>query len=157
MAPAQPNVFVFNYANWVSYYPELSQVTEMQANGYFYRAQNQIDNTPQSIIPVCENGYSPRGVLLNLCTAHIAALNASFNGQAPNPLVGRINVATEGSVTVNTAYEVANASAQWFIQTKYGAECWEGLSPYRAARYLPPARNRLNPYFPGSVIVQRPF
>lgn len=142
---------VFNYADWAACYPELSAtVNAVQAQAYFQRAQLYCDNSPQSVIdnssPVFE-----RVTLLNMVVAHVAALNAPLNGTPSSSLVGRINNATEGSVTVATDMQYPPGSAQWFEQTKYGAAYWAATTKYRCMRYVPGRHGQINPYGPGFV------
>jgi hypothetical protein len=128
---------VFNYTNWALRYPELAgSVSDPLAEIYFGEAQLYCDNSPTSIISNCAPAYQ-RTYFLNMITAHIASLNASINGQPPNPLVGRISNATEGSVNVTTQFDMSPGSAQWFAQTKYGAAFWQASAAYRTMHYIP--------------------
>jgi hypothetical protein len=125
-------VVVFDYTGWSARYPEFSTVMQATAQEYFNEAQLYCDNTPTSIVcDLCE-----RSILLNQMTAHIAALNAPLNGQPSSPLVGRINSATEGSVSVSAQMDMPAGSAQWFNQTKYGAAFWQATAKYRSMRYV---------------------
>jgi hypothetical protein len=127
-------VVVFDYSAWALRYPELaSSVTQPLAQQYFDEAQLYCDNTPCS--PV--QNLPQRAVLLNMLTAHIAALNAPFSGQASSPLVGRIGSATEGSVSVQTTLDMPAGSAQWFAQTKYGLAFWQATAQFRTMHYVP--------------------
>jgi hypothetical protein len=87
--------------------------------------------------------------LLNLLTAHLAALYAQSQGdQSPgsakdaNSPVGRISAATEGSISIQTdlgATPTSSANQQWLSQTKYGLQFWAMTSQYRTAHYVPGA------------------
>jgi hypothetical protein len=135
--PCTGGVVTFSYADWSAAYPELAaSVTQGQVQGYFNQAQLYCDNTPQSLITDASPG-GIRETLLNMVTAHIAALNAPLNGQPSSPLVGRISSGTQGSVSVQTQFDVAPGSAQWFAQTKYGAAYWQATTQYRSMRYVP--------------------
>lgn len=125
---------VFSYSEWTARYPELATVSSVLAQLYFYEACLYIDNSATSAIPYAQAG-DPRDLILNMLTAHIAALNATVAGVAPSPLVGRIASAGEGSVNVQTVLEVPG-SAAWFVQTKYGAAAWQALLPYRQGGQL---------------------
>jgi hypothetical protein len=130
-------VVVFSYADWIAMYPELANsVTQPTAQMYFFQAQLYCDNTPTSIIRDTSPG-GEREMLLNMMTAHIAALNAPINGQPSSPLVGRITNATQGSVSVATQMDMPPGSAQWYNQTKYGAAFWAATAKYRTMRYVP--------------------
>ena len=126
-------VVTFDYTTWAAMFPELAcSVPCPLAQGYFDRATLQLDNSPISQI----QNLSKRAAILNLITAHIAALNAPIGGNEANPLVGRVSNASEGSVSVAVDFPTTINSA-WLTQTKYGAEAWSALAPYRTALYVP--------------------
>lgn len=131
-------VVTFNYQTWAAVYPELSSVSEPAATGYF--AQATLYQANDGSGPVCDP--TAQLALLNMLTAHIAALNASINGQAPNSLVGRINSATEGSVTVSTELPVSAGMEAWCAQTKYGIAWWNATRQYRTFRFVPGCQYR---------------
>ena len=139
---------VFNYSNFALRFPEIVPYCNSDLAGmYFTEATILLDNTAGS--PVQD--VNVRASLLNLLTAHIAALNAPLGGQASSPLVGRISEATEGSVTVKAEMNVAAGFAQYFAQTKYGIAAWQMLLPFRSARYYPGPRRVFTPvgmYYP---------
>ena len=113
-------------------YPEFATLDNALLTLYFAEATLYLDNTDCS--PV--TNLTVRAMLLNMIVAHIAAMNAGANGQAPSPLVGRVSNATEGSVSVGTDYAVPGTAA-WYAQTKYGAAYWEATKRYRLGRYIP--------------------
>jgi hypothetical protein len=138
-------VVQFDYAGWSARYPELaSSVDQALAQQYFNEAQLYCDNTPCS--PICN--LIQRAVLLNMMTAHIAALNAPLNGEASSPLVGRISGATEGSVSVQTQNDYPAGTVQWFQQTKYGAAFYAATTQFRTAHYVPAILRDMDPYAP---------
>lgn len=122
----------FDYNGFIARYPEFASVSQPLLNAYFAEATIYLDNTDAS--PVCN--LAIRSMLLNMIVAHIIAMNATVNGIAPSPLVGRVSNATEGSVSVGTEYAVPGTAA-WYSQTKYGAAYWEATKRYRMALYLP--------------------
>ncbi|MEF3068037.1 DUF4054 domain-containing protein [Pandoraea apista] len=126
-------IVTFDYSAWTSRYPEFSSVAQSLALDYFNEACLYLDNTDRSLVL----DVPQRTMLLNMLTAHIAALNSGTNGQAASPLVGRIANATEGSVSVGTAYAEASGSRAWYDQTRYGAAYWQATAPYRTLRYRP--------------------
>jgi hypothetical protein len=139
--PTPPTGAVFEYQTWAFQFPELAvSVPPGQAAGYFARACNFISNTPRSRI----QDIPTRTALLYLATAHIAAMNATVNGQAPSNLVGRISSATEGSVSVSTEM-TAPGSAGWWATTRYGYECWSAMAPYRTFHYAANPRPVVQP------------
>lgn len=140
-------VAVFSYADWVARYPEFAaRVSPSLAAEYFAEAGLYCNNTDCSPVPADATTYQPRKMLLNMLVAHLAALYAPTNAGLPSSsLVGRINSATEGSVTVSSALEIKAESAQWYTQTKYGLSYWQATSQYRSARYVPGVR-QFNPF-----------
>jgi len=122
----------FVYADWAARYPELATyVNAQQAQLFFNEAQLYCDNTTSS--PVAD--LTQLTMLLYMMTAHIAALNAAL-GSPSSPLVGRINSATQGSVSVQTQLDMPAGSAQWFAQTKYGIAYWQASAQFRRFTYV---------------------
>lgn len=127
----------FSYANWIAQYPEFGYVTAGQAQGYFNQATLLVDNTACS--PVQD--ASQLAILLNMATAHIAALFASQNGQGPRGVVGRISNATQGSVSVQAEYTTPTSDMQaYWNQTPYGAQYYAATLKYRTGFYVPAPR-----------------
>lgn len=130
----------FDYDTWIGTFPEFSGVTAAQGEGFFNRAGLVFDNTESN--PAFGSGNMP--MLMYLLTSHIAWLNAPRDGsgnpttqgqQAPQ-VVGRINSASEGSVSVGSEWKGQGSPSQdWFLQTRYGAEFWTATAPYRTMRY----------------------
>lgn len=128
-------VVVFDSAAFIARYPEFSTVNPTVLQMYFDEATVYLDNTDSSRV----SNISQRAVFLNMITAHIAAMNGSgVNGNGASGLVGRINSATEGSVSVNTEYvQSNNGTMAWYLQTPYGAAFWAASSAYRTMIYQP--------------------
>jgi len=125
-------VVTFDYAAWALLFPTLAtSIDEDTATAYFGIAELYLQNQPWS--QVCD--LTKRALILNLLTAHIAVLFGSINGQPPQPLVGRISQATEGSVSVSVDFP-ENPNAAWFNQTPYGAAAWVAMAPWRTAFYV---------------------
>ncbi len=123
-------VATFNYGAWTIRYPEFATVGQPLADAYFAEATLYLDNTGSG--PVRDVGQQL--VLLNMLTAHIAALNAGVNGELPSPLVGRVTQAGEGSVNVSADMPNQPGSAAWFQMTKYGAAFWAATMQFRTFR-----------------------
>jgi hypothetical protein len=138
-------IVAFDVNKFFARYPEFNQLDTDLAAEFFTEATMYLDNTDTS--PVID--LSQRALLLNMLTAHIAALNYGTNGNPSSGLVGRINSATEGSVTVSADMGPVTGSQAWYIQTKYGAAYWQASARFRMARYVPgrsvPAQSK---YFP---------
>lgn len=128
---------VFVPGNFREVYPAFATLADAVLNDCFARATLILDNTEAS--PVQD--VAQRGVLLNLLVAHMAALSYGEHGQAPSGLVGRVNSATQGSVTVSTDYGTLATNQAWFVQTQYGAQYWQLIAPYRSMRWVGRPRN----------------
>ncbi|NWC11932.1 DUF4054 domain-containing protein [Pseudomonas agarici] len=126
-------IVVFNVAGFRARYPEFSSVSDELLQAYFDEATIYLNNTECS--PARD--LAKRALLLNMLVAHIAAMNSGVNGAESSPLVGRINSATEGSVSVTTDMGAVSGSAAWFMQTKYGAAYWQATVNLRSFRYIP--------------------
>lgn len=136
----------FNYQAWAARFPELADaVAEPLAQVYFNETSLYVTNDTAGVIK------DPVALLsiLNLLTAHLAAMNTPMNGQPASPLVGRISSATQGSVTVQATLDLPPGSPQWFAQTRYGAAVWQALSPYRTMRFVPGRARNMNPWIGG--------
>lgn len=125
-------VVQFDAAAFVVRFPEFATVASTALTAYFNESTLVLDNTIASPVQQIEQ----RTPLLWLLTAHLAALNSGVNGKAPSQLVGRINSASEGSVSVGTDNGPPSLSAAWFQQTKYGSEYWQLTVSFRSARYV---------------------
>lgn len=138
---ADPQV-TFNYALWIARYPEFVAVTEPVAQLYFNEATLYHRNDGTG--PIADDDFQL--MLLNMLTAHIAALNAlGADGQLVSPLVGPITNATEGSVSVGVQPFAAYGTQLWLVTTKYGSSYWFAMAPYRTARYIPGYPRQFNP------------
>lgn len=131
----------FNYAVWVARYPEFTAVSEGLASSYFDEATLYWRNDGGSAAPTT----AIQSTLLNMLTAHIAALYVQSQGapspgsaQPANTPVGRIASAAEGSVNVSTELApVPGSSLQpWLAQTKYGLSFWAASAFSRTMRYV---------------------
>lgn len=126
-------IVVFDPAAFIVRYPEFATVNPVLLGDYFTEATLYLSNELCSRV----QDVGQRGLLLNMLTAHITAINAGVNGQAPSGIVGRINSAAEGSVSVGAAMEGVPGTAAWFMQTPYGASYWQATARYRTMRYVP--------------------
>ena len=138
-------VVIFDPGYFQTRYPEFSTVSAALLDMYFTEVtMSYLDNTDASRVQQIEQ----RQVLLNMLVAHVAAINAGVNGQAPSPLVGRINTASEGSVSVGTDMGQVPGTAAWFMQTKYGASYWQATAQFRTMNYVPGASSPPFPAYP---------
>ncbi|GAN72114.1 hypothetical protein ASY01nite_14000 [Acetobacter syzygii] len=127
-------VATFDYATWSARYPDLAvNVPPNLAALYFDEAQLYLDNTDRSL--VCNIGQ--RTLLLYMLVAHIAYLNLpTTSGGNGAGVVGRVSSATRGSVSIGTDMGAQPGSAEWFLQTQYGAAFWQATLWLRTARYI---------------------
>lgn len=127
-------IVTFDAAAFVVRYPEFSTVSAGLLGAYFSEATMYLSNTDASRVsdPV------QRAVLLNMLTAHIAALNGSgVNGAGASGMVGRINSASEGSVSASAEFATAtNGTQAWFYQTQYGTAYWAASARFRTMQYV---------------------
>jgi uncharacterized protein DUF4054 len=129
-------VVTFDLTAFRARYPQFNTVDPDLLGLYFVEAGLYCNNTDTS--PV--DNVTLRSMLLNMLTAHIAALNSGENGQPPSPLVGRLAQATEGSVSVSTDVgAVVAGSEAWYAQTRYGWAYWQATRSFRTMRYRPGA------------------
>lgn len=141
---APPPPVTFDVAKWKGMYPEFAAATDPQAEGWFTRATFIVGNDWASpanrVAGMLES-------LLYLLTAHIAWLNMprdaagnfSSTGSA-SQLVGRIDSASEGSVSVHADLGGGGDSSPsqwWYMQSRYGAEYWAATAGFRTAHYVP--------------------
>lgn len=137
---------VFDYAVWAQQFPKLAGVIDQTVGQmYFNLACGVVDNTDCSPIDNDAPTYS-RTQILYLIVSHLVTLfngdgskDANGNPVGPSGLVGRIESATEGTVSVSTGQLVGNlpASANFYTQSQYGLLAWTLLGVYRMARYIP--------------------
>lgn len=126
-------IVVFDPNAFRARYPEFATASDYLLQDYFDEATIYLNNTESSLV----QDVTKRALLLRMLTAHIAALYGGVNGEAASPLVGRINSATEGSVSVTTDMGAVAGSAAWYMQTKYGASYWQATVNLRGFRYVP--------------------
>ena len=131
----------FDYNAWVARYPEFAAVQSATAQEYFNEAGLYFANPNPRV-----STTAILSTLLNMVTAHIASLySQSQNDPTPgqpkdaNTPVGRINSATQGSVTIQTQNDYPPGSPQWWQQSKYGASFWAASAQYRTGAYVPGA------------------
>jgi hypothetical protein len=127
----------FNAAEFVALWPEFTGLTNANMQTAFNDAQLLLDNS-------CVSGVqdaNKRLILLYTLTAHVCAIDFGTNDGAgnvtpPQGIVGRVDSAAEGSVSVAASYssEVTQSEA-FYIQTKYGAKFWQQTTQYRMMRY----------------------
>ena len=135
-------IVTFDYETWIQLFPQFNYLSSVQVNMYLEIATTYCRNDGGG--PV--NNPQVQTNLLNLMVAHIAQLMApKSNGQSPSTIVGRINTASQGSVSVGAEFP-ASPAASWYLQTQYGASAWQLMLPWRTMRYVPGRARIMNPW-----------
>ena len=127
-------VVQFDYASWIARYPEFASVPQATAQLYFNEATTYHRNDGGGPI----NNAAKQSILLNMMTAHVAALADTQRQSA----VGRINSATEGSVTAQMDFvDPSTDRRAWLQQTQYGAAYLAATTGITTMNYrAPPPR-----------------
>jgi hypothetical protein len=147
--PIVLGIVTFDPAAFVVLYPEFTGLTNGQMNQAFALAQVVLNNTCCSRV----RDANTRDTLLQMLTAHICFLLYGTNDGAGNVtpapgIIGHIDTATEGSVSVGASFGGDGGPTQdWYTSSKYGAMYWVMTSQYRTALYLP-AAGSYPPNFP---------
>jgi hypothetical protein len=127
-------IATFSYPLFVNRYREFGGLDQSLAEAYFAEATLYLRNDGTG--PVQDAGQQL--ALLNMLTAHIAALNQlNPDGSSASGLVGPITSASEGSVSVSSGLVVEAGTAGWYQQTSYGYAFWNATAAYRSMRYIP--------------------
>jgi len=124
------SVVVFDPAAFKSRYPAFDDVDDGLLGLYFSEATLYLNNTNASVVV----DIPTRTILLYMLTAHIA-----FLAQRDAGMVGRVNTATEGSISVGSEFAPLLGSQAWFAQSQYGAAFWQATLRFREFMYVAPA------------------
>ncbi len=142
-------VVQFDYPSWAALFPQFARLSQAQVTQYWGLATAFVRNDGGG--PV--NTPTIQTSLLNLATAHMCALLGPYvpgadgsPAQPGNPLVGRINSASEGSVSVATENQYPPGSSQFWQQSQYGSMFWVMSAPFRTFRYIPGVVRNQNPW-----------
>lgn len=132
-------VVQFDPAAFIVAYPEFTAIPSGALTRNFGIATLLLDNSCHSRV----RDANKRETLLSILVAHVTTIengtnDGAGNVQPPLGLVGRINSATEGAVTVASEFNAPpSASQAYFLQTKYGALYWATTARYRTFVYVP--------------------
>lgn len=125
---------VFVPADFKTAFPSFVAVADASLAMAFDFATLQLNNGCGS--RVCDAVL--RQKLLNLLTAHIAAMVFGENGNPAPGIVGRIDKATEGSVSVSAAMDTSGVYGKdYYAQTQWGIMYWMSTARYRTMLYIP--------------------
>ena len=139
-------VVTFDFPTWIAGFPIFTAVGATLGQSYFNRASYLCGNEPSNQLN-CTPGMLSDA--LYLLTSHIAWLNAprdangnpAATGQGASPIVGRIDQASEGSVSVHADIGEMNSAfptAAWYNSTTFGAEYVAMTAGVRTGRYVGP-------------------
>lgn len=119
-------IVAFDLAAFRARYPEFAGTADALIQSCWLEGTIYLDNTDASLV----TDVARRAIYLNMLTAHIVKL-------ATSALVGRINQATEGSVTVSAEMGPATNTSAWYMQTQYGASYWQATASFRTFQPIP--------------------
>jgi len=131
--PITRGVVTFVPATFKVAYPEFATVADAVLTTNFGLATLQLRNSCGSRV----QDANTRATLLDLLTAHITQLRNGINGQPPAGIVGRINSATEGSVSVDADMGTMVYGQAYYMQTQFGALYWQSTAQFRQMIYIP--------------------
>lgn len=125
-------VAVLVVADFKAAYPGFASLSTPQVEEAFSLATIYLRNDGTGPVRT----VSMQTSLLYMLTAHLAQLMYGINGDPASGVVGRVNSASEGSVSIGSDWP-ANANNAWFLQTPFGANFWQATAAYRMTRYIP--------------------
>ena len=136
--PPTVGVVQFSSDEFNVLYPEFAGLNPTVQQNSFNDATLLLNNSCNSYVFDANQRMS----LLYTLTAHCLLIDRGTNDGQGNVtpaqgIVGRIDNASEGSVSVSASYNSdVSQSEAYFIQTKYGAKFWEQTAYIRTATYI---------------------
>lgn len=132
--PCTPGVVVFVPADFKTAYTAFATVADAALDLSFQLATLQLNNGCGSRV----KDANRRELFLNLLVAHITALKDGSNGQPPPGIVGRVDKATEGSVSVSAVMDTNGVYGKdYYAQTQWGLLYWQATASFRQMVYIP--------------------
>jgi hypothetical protein len=131
--PTPTGVVVFVPSAFKAAYTSFATVADAALTLSFQLATLQLNNTCKSRV----YDVTERETLLNLLVAHITAMKDGENGNPPSGIVGQVNQATEGSVSVGATVGPMVKGQAYYMQTQWGAMYWAATAKYRRGFYIP--------------------
>ena len=126
-------VATFSFPNWIARYPEFAAADPNVVTAYWHEACLYLANDGTG--PV--NDLNTQNTLLNMATAHIAALAGRISADNASAFaVGRITNAGTGSVSASFEGSPEAGTGQWWKQTQYGASFWALTARYRLGQFV---------------------
>lgn len=111
-------------------YPEFTSVSESSLLAYWEEAYDFFGGADSL---VSDEGKRRR--LLNMLTAHIAAVNGALAADGMPLPVGKVSQASKGSVSASFEF-IQPGTHSWYTQTQYGAAFWQATLNLRRFRYV---------------------
>lgn len=149
--PITRGVVQFDATEFVAIYPEFAGLANPVMANSFGDASLLLNNSCGSLV----QDANVRMSLLYTLTAHCLTIDRGTNDDEGDVtpaqgIVGRIDTAAEGSVSVSASYNNdVTMSEAYFIQTKYGAKFWQQTAQYRTMHYVgPPSVGPNGPGYP---------
>lgn len=159
--PSAP-AYEFSFEKWVALYPEFGGCSPVQGQAWWSRAGIICWNSPRNPT-YC---YGILETLLYMLTSHIGFLtsprdaygNFAAAGIPPAPIVGRVNHASEGSVSIGADWDGSGSPSEaYFTQSRYGVEYWQATAPWRTFQYAAQPTVVAGTVFPYVPSVMSPF
>jgi hypothetical protein len=136
--PVTLGVVQFSSTEFNAIYPEFAGVNSAVQQNSFNDATLLLNNSCGSAV----QDANARLTLLYTLTAFCLFIDVGTNDgngnvTPPQGMVGRIDSATEGSVSASSSInnEVTQSEA-YYVQNKYGFKFWQQTAPYRTAHYI---------------------
>lgn len=124
---------MFDAGAFKTAFPSFASVVDAALQVSFQLATLQLNNSCGSRV----KDATKRELLLNLLVAHITALKDGENGRPPAGIVGHVNHAQEGSVSVGSSVGTMVYGQAYYMQTQWGALYWQSTASYRSMVYIP--------------------
>lgn len=131
--PVTTGVVVFDPSAFKAAFTSFASVADAALQLSFQMATMLLNNSCGSRV----KDANKREFLLNLLVAHITALKDGENGQPPAGVVGRVDRAQEGSVSVGADMGTMDRGQAYYAQTQWGAMYWQATASYRTMIYVP--------------------
>lgn len=131
--PVTRGVVVFDSAAFKAAFTSFATVADPALQLSFQMATTLLDNSCGSRV----KDATKREFLLNLLVAHVTALKDGENGQPPAGVVGRVDRAQEGSVSVSASMGTMDRGQAYYAQTQWGAMYWQATARFRTMVYVP--------------------
>lgn len=139
--PPVPGVTTFDFARWITAFPEFSSTDPDTAASWFVQATVLHPNDGSG--PIKDPAQQTEA--LYLLTAHLAALAPNGSVGVPSWVLGRITGASQGPISVQSeGFQFKGSLGAWYGSTRYGALYWIMMAKYRTFRWRPGPPSRFS-------------